>query len=45
MHMDAWNMEKVFIVTWIGILIAGVSLGLLGSWLAERGKKKGRDRK
>ena len=43
--MEFWTMEEVFIFTWIGILVAGVGLGLLGSWLMDRGKKKGRDRK
>ena len=33
------SMEAVFIITGIGILVAGIGLGLLVSWLMERGDR------
>ena len=41
--LELLEMEEVFILTGIWILIVGVSLGLLISWLLIRGEKKGRD--
>lgn len=38
-------MENVFTLTGIGALIAGISLGLLVSWLMDWGEKKGWDQK
>ncbi len=39
------TMEETFIVTYICIILIGVALGLLGSWLVKKGDDKNKEDK